>query len=141
MHFRLAYEPGNFKRAVQEYRKWERKLAEHDWPFCFGTPKNPPPAPKLEDKIQEAPPLTEFDEFIRSRNGNGTHNNEEKKMEVDEGGEDGSNTVAIKAVNELEQQQQEVKLDDLDLTDVPKSWHDILRVDDSTIPHLSLIHI
>ncbi|KAI8150088.1 hypothetical protein BJV82DRAFT_503361 [Fennellomyces sp. T-0311] len=134
MHFRLAYEPGNFKRAVQEYRKWERKLVEHDWPFCFGTQKNPLPIPTMEEKKPEAPPLTEFDEFIRSRNGNSCHATDDKKMDVDEGGEDGSNTAAMKAVNELEQQQQDIKLDDLDLTDVPKSWHDVLRVDDSTIP-------
>ncbi|ORY95353.1 hypothetical protein BCR43DRAFT_492848 [Syncephalastrum racemosum] len=38
-HFKLAYEPGDFKKAVEEYRKWEKKLAEHDWPFCFGVPK------------------------------------------------------------------------------------------------------
>ncbi|KAI7871564.1 hypothetical protein BDF14DRAFT_1762343 [Spinellus fusiger] len=38
-HFRLAYEPGNFAKAVQEYRRWEKKLAEHDWPYCFGVVK------------------------------------------------------------------------------------------------------
>ncbi|KAI7855117.1 hypothetical protein BDC45DRAFT_506589 [Circinella umbellata] len=194
MHFKLAYEPGNFKIAVQEYTKWEKKLAEHDWPFCFGIPKNPSllstnaNGKEKEQQQQQQrykkpalPQLTEFDEFMMSRNGkNGCHvpqsyydnddnNNNTKddhsdknnnvitttggtthsdinigygngnvigndlKMDVDKtNGEDGSNTAAIKAVNELEQQE-ETKLDDLDLSDVPKTWRDILYVGDSSI--------
>ncbi|KAH8556147.1 hypothetical protein BGW37DRAFT_418045 [Umbelopsis sp. PMI_123] len=38
-HFKLAYEPCNFQHAVEEYRIWEKKLVEHDWPYCFGIPK------------------------------------------------------------------------------------------------------
>lgn len=38
-HFKLAYEPGNVDQAVTEYQKWCKKLVEHDWPFCFGVPK------------------------------------------------------------------------------------------------------
>ena len=201
MHFKLAYEPGNFKIAVQEYTKWEKKLAEHDWPFCFGIPKNPSllstdlGGKEREEQQQERPknktaqtPLTEFDEFMMSRNSNnGCHvpqshnhrdnvdninnncintkdndgdkknntvtatingatygdtnnniddvsiNGNNQKMDVDQtNGEDGSNTAAMKAVNELEQQE-EIKLDDLDLSDVPKTWRDILYVGNSTI--------
>ncbi|KAI9491420.1 hypothetical protein BDB00DRAFT_959623 [Zychaea mexicana] len=174
MHFKLAYEPGNFQRAVQEYRKWERKLADHDWPFCFGIPKNPPPVAidsgdgtiqahqgedsKKDEAPARPPAMTEFDEFMMSRNGNGRKYHQDDmngyskinnnvtnddndddegkdKMDMDEttAGEDGSNTAVMKAVNELEQQQQEIKLEDLDLTHVPKSWMDVLRVGDSTI--------
>ncbi|KAI8375345.1 hypothetical protein EDC96DRAFT_496906 [Choanephora cucurbitarum] len=42
MHFRLAYEPGDVNHAVAEYQKWCKKLAEHDWPYCFGVPKETP---------------------------------------------------------------------------------------------------
>jgi hypothetical protein len=42
----LAYEPNNEKSAVAEYQKWCTKLAEHDWPFCFGVPKG---QPKVEE--------------------------------------------------------------------------------------------
>ncbi|KAI7899964.1 uncharacterized protein BX663DRAFT_545212 [Cokeromyces recurvatus] len=38
-YFKLAYEPGDEKKAIQEYQKWCKKLAEHDWPYCFGIPK------------------------------------------------------------------------------------------------------
>lgn len=39
-HFKLAYTPGNVQNAVEEYKSWCTKLVEHDWPFCFGVPKN-----------------------------------------------------------------------------------------------------
>ncbi|KAG2188694.1 hypothetical protein INT44_003833, partial [Umbelopsis vinacea] len=42
-HFKLAYEPCNFQHAVEEYRIWEKKLVEHDWPYCFGIRKHTPP--------------------------------------------------------------------------------------------------
>ncbi|KAG0241537.1 hypothetical protein BGX31_001059 [Mortierella sp. GBA43] len=38
-HFRLAYAPGDFETAVKEYDKWMEKLVKHDWPLCFGVPK------------------------------------------------------------------------------------------------------
>ncbi|KAG2205021.1 hypothetical protein INT47_002645 [Mucor saturninus] len=38
-HFKLAYTPGNVGDAVKEYNSWCTKLVEHDWPFCFGVPK------------------------------------------------------------------------------------------------------
>ncbi|KAF9280731.1 hypothetical protein BGZ88_012018 [Linnemannia elongata] len=38
-HFRLAYQPGDFDTAVKEYDNWMEKLIKHDWPLCFGVPK------------------------------------------------------------------------------------------------------
>ncbi|KAG0267108.1 hypothetical protein BGZ95_002929 [Linnemannia exigua] len=38
-HFRLAYQPGDFDTAVKEYDSWMEKLIKHDWPLCFGVPK------------------------------------------------------------------------------------------------------
>ncbi|KAI9232508.1 MAG: hypothetical protein BYD32DRAFT_455412 [Podila humilis] len=38
-HFRLAYQPGDFETAVNEYDSWMEKLIKHDWPLCFGVPK------------------------------------------------------------------------------------------------------
>ncbi|KAG0304015.1 hypothetical protein BGZ97_001657 [Linnemannia gamsii] len=38
-HFRLAYQPGDFDTAVKEYNSWMEKLIKHDWPLCFGVPK------------------------------------------------------------------------------------------------------
>ncbi|KAF9180732.1 hypothetical protein BGZ51_005920 [Haplosporangium sp. Z 767] len=39
LHFRLAYQPGDFDTAVKEYDSWMEKLIKHDWPLCFGVPK------------------------------------------------------------------------------------------------------
>ncbi|KAF9128758.1 hypothetical protein BGW39_004783 [Mortierella sp. 14UC] len=39
-HFRLAYQPGDFNTAVSDYNGWMEELIRHDWPLCFGVPKN-----------------------------------------------------------------------------------------------------
>ncbi|KAG0327399.1 hypothetical protein BGZ99_007729 [Dissophora globulifera] len=38
-HFRLAYEPGNFDTAANEYNSWMDQLIQHDWPRCFSVMK------------------------------------------------------------------------------------------------------
>ncbi|CAM0138322.1 unnamed protein product [Umbelopsis sp. WA50703] len=44
------------KHAVEEYRIWEKKLVDHDWPYCFGVPKPKEAAPAVEsiDPLQQA---------------------------------------------------------------------------------------
>ncbi|KAK3811434.1 MAG: hypothetical protein J3R72DRAFT_376706, partial [Linnemannia gamsii] len=39
-HFRLAYQPGDFNTAVADYNGWMEELIRHDWPHCFGAPKD-----------------------------------------------------------------------------------------------------
>ncbi|KAG0253481.1 hypothetical protein BGZ95_006305, partial [Linnemannia exigua] len=39
-HFRLAYQPGDFNTAVADYNGWMEELIRHDWPLCFGAPKD-----------------------------------------------------------------------------------------------------
>ncbi|KAF7732889.1 hypothetical protein EC973_000165 [Apophysomyces ossiformis] len=237
MHFKLAYEPGNFTKAVQEYRKWEKKLAEHDWPYCFGVPKkssnsmkesndsNPTnddqhhekPKQEAENDLSEhavatssslsssssnhtkfssettvvesAPVVvvTEFDTFIARRKSDQAILEENNKRpsslssssvmriaaldDDKENKEDSNQIVAVrpsiggiaseekekeKEKGEEEEEEEEekeqkkkknndkddvatsteeqlVNLEDLDLTDVPQSWKDILRVDESKI--------
>ena len=36
LHFKLAFEPGNFDEAVELYYEWTRQLIENDWPRFFG---------------------------------------------------------------------------------------------------------
>ncbi|KAI9321597.1 hypothetical protein BX666DRAFT_1849918 [Dichotomocladium elegans] len=150
MHFKLAYEPGNFDRAVQEYRKWEKKLAEHDWPYCFGVPKNPTlpqegampdmestevlkpgtseDLPKTNTQLHcltsiPTAPVAPTADRLPLLPANELH--QEQHMDA-------------RSPQPVDQQQQppapEVKLDDLDLSDVPKKWMDIVRVDESSIP-------
>ncbi|KAG0205979.1 hypothetical protein BGX28_002529 [Mortierella sp. GBA30] len=53
-HFRLAYQPGDFETAVKEYDSWMEKLIKHDWPLCFGVPKEGAiPIHILEQQEQE----------------------------------------------------------------------------------------
>ncbi|KAG0173455.1 hypothetical protein DFQ28_008406 [Apophysomyces sp. BC1034] len=148
MHFKLAYEPGNFTKAVQEYRKWEQKLAEHDWPYCFGVPKQKTESTTSEPMVV----VTEFDTFIaRRKSDQDVAANELRISQLDkENAPADDEQMAVRPVvgsqeeisrSTLEQEQlnptatkeQLVDLNDLDLTNVPKSWTDILRVDDSKI--------
>ncbi|KAF9126422.1 hypothetical protein BG015_004701 [Linnemannia schmuckeri] len=39
-HFRLAYQPCGFDTAVAAYYGWMEELIRHDWPLCFGAPRN-----------------------------------------------------------------------------------------------------
>ncbi|KAI1321616.1 hypothetical protein EDD11_003096 [Mortierella claussenii] len=56
-HFRLAYAPGDFDTAVKEYDTWMEKLIKHDWPLCFGVPKEGAvPIHILEQKEQAQQP-------------------------------------------------------------------------------------
>ncbi|KAJ3044467.1 hypothetical protein HDV00_001894 [Rhizophlyctis rosea] len=34
-HFKLAYEPGNFESALENYNTWMKLLIENDWPILF----------------------------------------------------------------------------------------------------------
>ncbi|KAG0347805.1 hypothetical protein BG004_006899 [Podila humilis] len=38
-HFRLAYRPGDFATALNEYNNWMEKLVSQDWPLSFGVPR------------------------------------------------------------------------------------------------------
>ncbi|KAF9573329.1 hypothetical protein EC968_008783 [Mortierella alpina] len=53
-HFRLAYQPGDFDTAVKEYDSWMEKLIKHDWPLCFGVPKEGAIPIHILEKQQEA---------------------------------------------------------------------------------------
>ncbi|KAF9082929.1 hypothetical protein BGX23_011951 [Mortierella sp. AD031] len=56
-HFRLAYQPGDFDTAVAEYDSWMEKLIKHDWPLCFGVPKEgavPIDVLELQERARQA---------------------------------------------------------------------------------------
>jgi hypothetical protein len=37
--FQLAFQPGNFQAALDQYKKWTKDLIECDWPLFFGDPE------------------------------------------------------------------------------------------------------
>lgn len=67
----MAYEPNNEASAVAEYQKWCTKLVEHDWPFCFGVPKEQQQPKVLEQgeqfKVVEEQKLDEHQKSIKEQ--------------------------------------------------------------------------
>ncbi|KAI9270049.1 hypothetical protein EDC94DRAFT_597942 [Helicostylum pulchrum] len=122
-HFKLAYTPGNVDDAVTEYQNWFKKLIDHDWPFCFGVPKS-------IDESHYHTPVSHVDELESM----------DKELVdlklIDE------ETNKLKAYTEpsppttTKQKEPEplITLDQLDLTNIPQSWHDIVQVKPSLIP-------
>lgn len=68
MHFRLAYDPSNYKDAVRVYKQWESRLAREGWPIYFGQ-FIPVLTGKWSSRVQ--PAATEFDAFILARRQEG----------------------------------------------------------------------
>ncbi|KAF9574395.1 hypothetical protein EC968_006555 [Mortierella alpina] len=52
-HFRLAYQPVDFQTAVNEYNGWMDRLVQHDWPLCFGIPREGATATSMHDDGQD----------------------------------------------------------------------------------------
>ncbi|KAF9981801.1 hypothetical protein BGZ75_006823 [Mortierella antarctica] len=63
-HFRLAYQPGDFDTAVKEYDSWMEKLIKHDWPLCFGVPKEGAIPIHILEKQEESRMLLELQTAI-----------------------------------------------------------------------------
>ncbi|KAF7727065.1 hypothetical protein EC973_008028 [Apophysomyces ossiformis] len=126
MHFRLAYEPGNFANAVEEYRKWEKKLIEEDWPHHFGVPKRTKePTITHTSSNEQQKQMTEFDEFVasrqRARNNSNSYEDKENKNK--------DTRRSNRAEKKERAEKQRPDLNELDLSRVPTSWKDIVRVD------------
>ncbi|ORE08376.1 hypothetical protein BCV72DRAFT_271885 [Rhizopus microsporus var. microsporus] len=141
--FKLAYEPGDEGKAVQEYQKWMKKLIEHDWPYCFGIPKvikevpedcQTPPVTDTEMKRESIPsepeavtmltPISDVTEPFKSE----TDNEEKRKSRK-------SPSLKTKVVHPP---MPTYTLDELDLSDIPGSWKDIVYVAPSRIPGAGL---
>lgn len=209
-HFRLAYQPGDFETAVNEYNSWMEKLIKHDWPLCFGVPKEGAiPIHVLEQQEQarkraleteagetEAPTTegslteennagnmvtpnneTEYDSKDttespgqRKRSPESDYDSDEasrssKKQKAEETPdqeskvadklehldlqattpksstsvpstpEPSSSSQTAKSTSDEREKVDEYRLEDLDLSNVPTSLTDIVKVDLSTIPN------
>ncbi|KAH7059527.1 hypothetical protein BKA57DRAFT_417309 [Linnemannia elongata] len=173
-HFRLAYQPGDFDTAVKEYDSWMEKLIKHDWPLCFGVPKEgavPIDVLELQERARlaalehNAPgmitaadpsasttePTTGQLEAVEIPSIDGSSAGSRKRSPEppnQDATEDSRNVKKIKS--ELDsaaasaggpssksdsQRVDEYRLEDLDLSSVPTSLMDVVRVDVSTIPN------
>ncbi|KAG0032184.1 hypothetical protein BGZ82_006623 [Podila clonocystis] len=172
-HFRLAYQPGNFDTALQDYNSWMEKLVSQDWPMCFGVPKD---GIKLEqnhmDVLYEEEPrsptgtkrrfgreLEEEDKDSSLKKAKAEeeeeHEDEDPPQQQDElrffdklekmGIHSAPSTPCTTVppvlytneapVFESKHMVHNYRLDELDLSRVPSSLSDIVRVDTSTIPN------
>ncbi|KAI8090825.1 hypothetical protein BDF21DRAFT_317413, partial [Thamnidium elegans] len=134
-HFKLAYTPGNVDDAVTEYQNWFKKLIEHDWPFCFGVPKSIDEThyhtpvshvDELESMDKELVDLSLIDE-----------NSNKVKVYIEPPTASPPTATATPVTPTATKQKEPeplITLDQLDLTNIPQSWHDIVQVKPSLIP-------
>ncbi|KAI8334185.1 hypothetical protein BC941DRAFT_356691 [Chlamydoabsidia padenii] len=178
--FKLAYTPGNFDQAYEEYKKWMTKLTEHDWPYCFGIPlpgvTTTTTAETNQDSLlnplgtQSTEEATTTTTTQSTEEGTttcqGVHSTDDKETTTDHDTDDKEN-VQIPApsttsnkkkkhqrknkgkspstldkpsssttlTTQLSIPQPVYQLGQLDLSDIPTRWQDIIRIDTSTIPN------
>ncbi|KAI8375126.1 hypothetical protein BD560DRAFT_349868 [Blakeslea trispora] len=171
MHFKLAYEPGDVKHAVAEYQKWCKKLAEHDWPYCFGVPKEtlikstyPTPRSDLNELVpdcntdeedncpvdatrvaestdQSVQPLNS-NSIVESKDQKVTEDSEIKQQTADVSSEENSGSDNKTSKDDQPKTTKEeapvYTLDQLDLTDIPKCWDDVVYVAPSKIENAGM---
>lgn len=151
-YFKLAYEPCNFDTAVNEYDKWMEKLVQHDWLYCFGIPK--PEAIEKRKKEKEEQALLEQQQKEQSSNLEVSNNNDDNDSNNNKDNDNNDNndndkvnekvdSSSIMDNNTIHNDVDSTKidkpvdplytLDELDISNVPKRWQDILKVDKSNI--------
>ncbi|OZJ02604.1 hypothetical protein BZG36_04276, partial [Bifiguratus adelaidae] len=183
-HFRLAYEPGSFEDAVETYYQWNEKLIKHDWPLCFGVPKNVEVTSEMREHALETSALraetpnqgdTESQQSTANDTIGASHNDlpenatlSRPETETFEGSKnveqpttptqvfqssgspsasnlnstttiDGNATKPSNAQEPVakveDAEEKPIRLEDLDLSNVPTCWQDIVEVKESTIPN------
>ncbi|KAI9271827.1 hypothetical protein BDA99DRAFT_557039 [Phascolomyces articulosus] len=133
MHFKLAFDPGNLKDAIKEYTQWETRLAQEEWPLHFGKQKrkeSPPIATSTMTTITTIADTTTTSPSLATINHHNNNNNNSPVMtEFD------AFLLSKRQIKKQQQQQQIAPppharslFDDFDMTDVPRSWRDLIRV-------------
>ncbi|KAL1923478.1 uncharacterized protein VTP21DRAFT_8458 [Calcarisporiella thermophila] len=84
-YFRLSYEPANFDQAVSTYNEWMKKLIEHDWPLCFGVPKEKNGLSADEVEQTSTQTADGHERKNESSTGEGNGEGELKRKHVEEG--------------------------------------------------------
>ncbi|KAI7892232.1 uncharacterized protein EV154DRAFT_418880 [Mucor mucedo] len=163
-HFKLAYTPGNVGDAVKEYNSWCTKLVEHDWPFCFGVPKQQI-EPHYHTPVSHTDDSDSIDAMDKDLVHLKLHDQSPSEIQpavdssiISQNEEDKADTVTIKTAEitddtkmnkdmEDDSETEEgdhtmedpdtkpfITLEQLDLSNIPQSWRDIVRVAPSRIP-------
>ncbi|KAI8085759.1 uncharacterized protein B0P05DRAFT_569975 [Gilbertella persicaria] len=146
MHFRLAYEPGDVNHAVAEYQKWCKKLAEHDWPYCFGVPKpdaitsienNPKEVDQKENQKKDQPVEQQTNKTEETDHAALDDKENAVKDQTPSFTKQAIETKALRNVDLNSRPKEEVPqytLDQLDLSDIPTNWRDVVYIAPSCIP-------
>jgi hypothetical protein len=159
--FKLAYTPGSFDQAYEEYKKWMAKLTQHDWLYCFGVPlagsvlstDATPDQDSLLNTAQAAASTTEIAEAIPTTiplpttedEGNNSTGDDTNKKKSGKKNKTAKSKLSVTdrpsssrtLTTQLQQQPPApvYQLDQLDLTHVPQRWQDIVQVAPSKIPN------
>ncbi|KAK3813469.1 MAG: hypothetical protein J3R72DRAFT_376448 [Linnemannia gamsii] len=147
-HFRLAYQPGDFDTAVKEYYSWMEKLIKHDWPLCFGMPKEgavPIDVLELQERArldQDSKVVDKLEQLELRATPSlpstpaSTAGQESETMPSTPTATATKTTSNVGQSSKADSQRvDEYRLEDLDLSSVPTSLSDVVRVDLSTIPN------
>ncbi|KAG2228039.1 hypothetical protein INT45_012063 [Circinella minor] len=123
MHFKLAFNPGNLKDAIQEYTLWETRLAREEWPLYFGKQK------RTEETLPSSLITTDT---MTTKTTNTTVSDPSITFSTTNDNEMTEFDAFLLSKRQVKQQQQQSQSPPLeekfDLTNVPKTWHDLLHV-------------
>ncbi|ORZ27051.1 hypothetical protein BCR41DRAFT_300661 [Lobosporangium transversale] len=158
-HFRLAYQPVDFESTLKAYNNWMEQLIKHDWPRCFGNPKEGIKKSQLENESirttrpeiqREEDGLTVATALNQEDNRKDSDRMHIHRLDIKAAGSyDGSTscpptpTAALAAATEkslslkepFERASPIYRLEDLDLEGVPTDLADIVQVNVSMIPN------
>ncbi|KAG9325010.1 hypothetical protein KVV02_000519 [Mortierella alpina] len=90
-HFRLAYQPVDFPTAVNEYNRWMDQLVQHDWPLCFGIPKEGALSATSMDDRQDIGAMKRSDSPPESKKRSADHEEAGQDLDLASGSSNNSN--------------------------------------------------
>ncbi|KAJ2269757.1 hypothetical protein EV176_004499 [Coemansia sp. RSA 451] len=153
-HFRLAFKPGDFASALKAYEEWIRVLVDVDWPVCFGPePSGPEPnAPEPNGLGNEMVVTSDMaglqPRAVREVSNLGTvpdvHLDAEETPIPDAVVSESvpslpESVTPLLSELALAQNTADASIQSAETplpnADIPKSWHDVVEVRESTIPN------
>ncbi|KAI9230270.1 MAG: hypothetical protein DHS80DRAFT_731, partial [Piptocephalis tieghemiana] len=153
IYYQLAWKPRDIPSAVAAYNSWMTDLVSHDWPLCFGVPKEHAkradaviptsgfnevnlPTRTKSPSFESTEPIPA--QLVPSPSQQPARNKEKSISPSPLTKPEAQSTTPSPSASSLEETLEvygtPLPLDQLDLRLVPKGWEDIVRVGISTIP-------
>ena len=129
MHFKLAFNPGNLKDAIQEYTQWETRLAQEEWPLYFGKQKRKEKEPLSSSSLTTDTMATTTTTTITAVSEPFITFSTTNDIEMTEFDAFLLSKRQVKQQQQQQPQSRPFRLDEeFDLTNVPKTWRDFIDV-------------